>query len=279
MWARLGYPARQTMDTYLETNQLHWNDVTPQHVASESYDVASFKAGQNTLHSVEIDELGDVAGKSLLHLQCHFGVDTLSWARLGADVTGVDFAGEAIATARSLASELGMSARFVCSNIYDLPKALDGQFDIVFTSYGVLAWLPDLTKWAEVITHFLKPGGVFYIAESHPFGDIFESTSETGDLAWTNPYFNKPEPESYECDCTYAGAKPTQTTCYEWSHSLGEVINVLIGAGLRIEHVHEFPFCMYRRFACMTKGADGWWRLPEAYGDMPMLFSIKAVKE
>lgn len=264
------------MDTYLKTNQRHWNDVTPQHVASESYDVASFKAGQSTLRSVEIDELGDVAGKSLLHLQCHFGMDTLSWARLGADVTGVDFAQEAVETARSLAAELGIGARFVCSNVYDLPEALDGQFDIVFTSYGVLAWLPDLTKWAEVIAHFLKPGGVFYIAEEHPIGGIFESSGANGDLAWTYPYFGRSKPGMYECDCTYAGAKPDAKTTYEWSHSLGEVVNVLIGAGLRIEHVHEFPFCMYRRFECMTRGDDGWWRLPESYGDMPMLFSIKA---
>jgi SAM-dependent methyltransferase len=267
------------MDDYLKTNQRHWNDVTPQHVASESYDLASFKAGANSLRSVELEELGDVAGKSLLHLQCHFGMDTLSWARLGAEVTGVDFSEEAIAAARSLAWELGIGASFVCSDVYGLPTALRGQFDIVFTSYGVLAWLPDLTKWADVIAHFLKPGGVFYIAEEHPFAGIFDSRGENGDLAWTYPYFGGPEPMMCECECTYAGAEPAHKTTYEWSHSLGEAINSLVGAGLRIEHVHEFPFCMYRRFTCMSRGEDGWWRLPEAYGDMPMLFSIKAVKK
>jgi 2-polyprenyl-3-methyl-5-hydroxy-6-metoxy-1,4-benzoquinol methylase len=267
------------MDNYLTTNQRHWNDVTPQHVASESYDVASFKAGGNTLRSVELDELGNVAGRSLLHLQCHFGMDTLSWARRGADVTGVDFAQKAVETARSLAAELGIKAEFICSNVYDLPQALNGQFDIVFTSYGVLAWLPDLTKWAEVIAHFLKPGGVFFIAESHPFADSFETEGGNGRLVKSYPYFANGQPLAYECDCTYAGAVPAAKATFEWSHSLGEVIDSLIGAGLRIEHLHEFAFCMYRRFSCMAMGEDGWWRLPEAYGDMPMLFSVKAVRE
>ena len=128
-----------------------------------------FKAGRITLNDVEREEVGPVSGKSLLHLQCHFGMDTMSWARLGAEATGVDFSDAAIDLARSLNDELGLSARFLCSNVYDLPGALDEQFDIVFTSHGVLCWLPDLDGWAGVIDNHLKPGGLFYIIDGHPF--------------------------------------------------------------------------------------------------------------
>src|SRR5512136_2825848 len=138
------------------------------HVRSPFYDVAGFKAGKNSLKSVELAEVGDVGGKRLLHLQCHFGMDTLSWARLGARVTGVDYAPQAIDLARELAREAGLEADFICASIYDLPERLTGTFDIVFTSYGVLCWLPDLPAWGRVIAHFLRPGGIFYIADGHP---------------------------------------------------------------------------------------------------------------
>ena len=154
------------------------------------YDVESFKAGKLSLHPLELEEVGDVSGKSLLHLQCHFGKDTLSWARLGATVTGADFSDEAIGYARELSKEIGVPATFVLSDILDLPNALTGQFDIVFTSFGAIYWLPDIWKWGQVVGHFLKPGGTFYIAEMHPTAYIFENTKEDHELRVTYPLFN-----------------------------------------------------------------------------------------
>lgn len=139
------------------------------------YNVDEFKKGKITLKDIELAELGDVKNKSLLHLQCHFGLDTLSWARLGAEVTGVDFSEEAIEYAKRLSQELDIPARFICSNIYDTIELITDKFDIVFTSYGVLCWLPDLVEWAEIISHFLRCGGIFYIVEFHPVNNIFDN--------------------------------------------------------------------------------------------------------
>ncbi|UCB52608.1 MAG: class I SAM-dependent methyltransferase, partial [Candidatus Zixiibacteriota bacterium] len=150
------------MDKFMKQNLKHWNEVTPIHRKSEFYGVEGFKAGRCTLMPLEREELGDVSGKTLLHLQCHFGLDTLSWARLGARVTGVDFSEKAIDLAKSLSKELGIDADFVHSNIYHLPDVLKGEFDIAYTSHGVLCWLPDLAEWGRIIARFLKPGGTFY---------------------------------------------------------------------------------------------------------------------
>ena len=269
-----------TMDSYLQANCAQWNEVVSSHAESASYDVAGFKAGKNTLRPIEREELGDVKGRSLLHLQCHFGLDTMSWARLGAQVTGADFSQEAISLAQSLSWELGIDARFVCSNIFDLRDNLIGEFDVVFTSYGVLAWLPDLAEWAKIAAHFLRPGGTFYIVELHPLGSMFEYDTDSAELRWEYSYFGEPQPSKFESTNTYAAenAIVENTTTYEWSHSLGEIVTSLIDAGLTIEHLHEFAICCYQPFPCMTKGKDGWWRLPEKYRDIPMLFSIKARK-
>ena len=148
------------MEQYLEANRKLWDQWTAEHEASPFYDVAGFRAGKDRLRSIELSEMPDVRGKTLLHLQCHFGLDTLAWARRGAIASGVDFSEQSIALARSLSQELGIAADFYCSDIYNLPAVLDGQFDIVFTSYGVLHWLKDLQRWGEVIAHFLKPGGI-----------------------------------------------------------------------------------------------------------------------
>ena len=181
--------SRLEMDDYLKANRENWNERTPIHARSEFYDVEGFKAGRSTLTSIELEEVGEVAGRSLLHLQCHFGLDTMSWARLGAKVTGVDFSDQAIALARSLSKETGIEADFVLSDIYELPDVLDEQYDIVFTSFGVLNWLPDLKKWAQVIARFLKPGGTFYIVEFHPFADVFDEESDAVELRLHYPYF------------------------------------------------------------------------------------------
>ena len=158
------------MDDYMKDNQGWWNEAAQVHAQGEGYLMREFKQGLNKLHPLDREEVGDVTGKKLLHLQCHFGMDTLSWARLGAQVTGIDFADKAIAIAKDLSQELNLDATFLCSDIYHVRDALDaaGQFDIVYTSYGAICWLPDLQPWGQIIAHYLKPGGFFYIAEVIP---------------------------------------------------------------------------------------------------------------
>src|SRR3990172_5144886 len=276
---RLPYNWR-AVDEYIETNRRHWDEVVPFHVASDFYDVAAFKAGRSTLMPVELAELGDVRAKTLLHLQCHFGLDTLSWARAGAIVTGVDFAPQAISTARNLAAELGIEARFVESNIYDLPRNLQGQFDIVFTSYGVLTWLPDLAEWARIAASVVRPGGTFYLIDGHPMGNTFDDSPGAPPLTLRYPYFASDTPLQFEeQDGSYAtDAKLANKRTVEFAHDLGEIITSLIDAGLRIEFLHEFPFAGYKALPGMIKGDDGYWRLPGTESQVPFLFSVKATK-
>lgn len=268
------------MNGQTEANRRMWDEVVPFHVDSEIYDVASFKAGKSALHRLELEEVGDVRGKSLLHLQCHFGMDTLSWAREGAAVTGADFSEQAIEAARALAAETGIDARFVVSDIEGLPEKLDGQFDIVFTSYGVLAWLPDIRRWGQVTAHFVRPGGTFYIAEFHPFAGVFDDSPDVTDLHVHYPYFTPDEAMRFDDEGgTYAGAADLQhRTRYEWPHPLGEVVTALIGAGLRIEFLHEFPFTIYRSVSLIVPANDETMRLSKHDGSVPLLYSIKAGK-
>ena len=171
---------------YVRANRDLWNAVTPHHVTSRFYDVEGFKAGRarrrTGLDELEVALVGDVRGKTLLHLQCHFGIDTICWAQRGATVTGVDFASEAIQAARRLAAEMGVPATFVESDVYDLPANLQGRFDVVFTSHGVLGWLPDLERWGQVIARFLAPGGRFHLIEAHPFAWIFDDLRTDAEL-------------------------------------------------------------------------------------------------
>ena len=264
------------MNNYLQSNQHLWNEWTTLHEQSPLYKVKEFKAGASTLRPIERAELTDVADKSLLHLQCHFGLDTLSWARAGAVVTGVDLSDRSIALARSLSTELNLPATFVCCDLLDLPTVLSGQFDIVFTSYGVLNWLSDLKRWAAVVAHFLKPGGIFYIVEFHPFSRVFDSSS--AELKVANPYFFTEEPFRFEMQGSYAAEAATPLPGYNWNHSLSEVFNALIGAGLQIEFFNEFSFTLRERIAGMVQGEDGLWRLTQQHGMVPLLFSLQARK-
>jgi SAM-dependent methyltransferase len=267
------------MDDYLSTNHQLWNAWTPLHETADFYNLASFKAGDSSLRPIERAELTEVAGRSLLHLQCHFGLDTLSWARKGAIVTGVDFSDQSIALAQALSAELDIPAHFVCSDIDHAPSVLSGQFDIVFTSYGVLPWLRDLRRWAGVIAHFLKPNGIFYIVDDHPFMRIL-SARESGELMVANRYFYTEEPSRIEARGSYAAPGDEQTPLrhwYIWNHSIGEILDALIGAGLRIEFLHEFPFAMRAKFPDMECGADGVWRFTKP-PMIPLLFSLQARK-
>jgi len=269
------------MNEYLEANQRHWDEVVPIHVASEMYDVASFKAGKSKLKPIEREELGDVRGKTLLHLQCHFGLDTLSWAREGAVVTGIDFSERAVEAARGIAAECGVDARFLVSNIYELPDNLDGEFDIVFTSYGALNWLPDLGRWAQIASHFTRPGGTFYVVEFHPVINIFDDRPEVDDLRVRYPYFPREAPLVFDDDGTYAdlSAKLQHRRTCEWPHPTSEVVSALIDAGLRIEFFHEFPFMPYAQLPSLMERVDDMtWRLTEHDGSVPLAYSIMATK-
>ena len=267
------------MNKYLQTNQQTWDTWTPFHVESTFYDVETFKAGRRTLDAIELAGPGDVTGKSLLHLQCHFGMDTISWARRGAIVTGIDFSQEAIKAARALAEELSIQATFVHSNLYDLPHSLTGQFDIVFTSYGVLGWLPDLACWAQVIAYFLRPGGIFYIVEAHPVALVFDERRQDAELRVRYPYFQGPEPLREEEDGSYAAPDaPVRSVTYVWIHPMADIIGSLLRAGLRIESFAEYPFVAWALFPWMERRADGFWQLPVPRESIPLMFALKATK-
>jgi SAM-dependent methyltransferase len=269
------------MNEYFDANRRHWDEVVPIHVASEMYCVDAFRAGQSKLKPVELAEMGDVRGKTLLHMQCHFGLDTLSWAREGATVTGIDFSEPAIEQARALAEECGIDARFLVSNVYDLPDNLSGEFDIVFTSYGALCWLPDLTRWAQIAAHFVRPGGTFYVVEFHQMAGVFDDAPGVDDLVVRYPYFPTGEPLRWEDLGTYTdrNAPVKNNVTYDWPHPPSEVLTALIDAGLRIDFFHEFPHTTYSYLPFVEPAEDGMYRLTKHDGCIPMVYSIRATKE
>jgi 2-polyprenyl-3-methyl-5-hydroxy-6-metoxy-1,4-benzoquinol methylase len=253
-----------TTSNYLDINRQGWNERTRQHVKSAFYDVPGFVAGNCSLNEIELSELGDVNGKSLLHLQCHFGMDSLSWARRGATVTGIDLADEAIAYARQLSARINLPVEFVCSDVYSVPQQLSGQFDIVFTSYGSIGWLPDLERWAQVVATMLKPGGVFYMADFHPH--YFASLGEK--------YFSHTAPELYAAG-TYTDADPGATfSGAEWSHPISEILNSLLGAGLALEFFNEHAYSPYNCFDDMDQREPGKY-YARTENEVPMLYSLK----
>ena len=269
------------MDEHMMTNREWWNEAAQVHAHGEAYRLKAFKEGTLTLRPLEREEVGDVAGKKLLHLQCHFGLDTLSWARLGAQVIGMDYADKAIEIAQALSQELHLDATFVCCNLYDLPNVLDahGEFDIVYTSYGVISWLPDLRPWGKMIAQYLKPGGFFYIAEGHPFMWTFDGKSRDFRIAY--PYFSR-APIKDESSGTYAekDAELEHTTTYGWNHTLGEIFEALLASGLSIEFFHEHPFCAWDCLPEMEEGPDSFMRFkdPSMREMLPLMFSLKAGK-
>ncbi|GAA1669474.1 class I SAM-dependent methyltransferase [Fodinicola feengrottensis] len=256
----------------MRRNQHAWNLRTAAHLESDFYDVASFKAGGSSLRPLELAELGDVRGKSLLHLMCHFGMDTLSWARMGAEVTGADFSPDAIAKARELAAEVGVDATFVCANVYDLPEVLEGTYDIVVMTYGVLYWLPDLVALGRVVARFLKPGGIFSVIESHPMNGVASWVDDH--LEVTGRYFREGRGE-YEVTETYADSRPLpphpEST---WPFTVGELVTALATAGLRVTRVRELPVDVRQRNPELVQDQDGFWRLP---GDpLPLMLTLTA---
>jgi SAM-dependent methyltransferase len=257
-------------------NLAKWDESVPLHVASPSYDVPAFLAGRNTLEPIEIQEVGSVRGKSLLHLQCHFGMDTLSWARRGADVTGIDFSPAAVREARRLARATGLPGRFVRSNVYDLPSKHLGRFDVVYTAKGAICWLPDLSEWGRIIRAHLAPGGRFYLLEDHAVSDLFENDGPVRELTLAHPYFlGRALREEY--DGTYATkVRMRHRVSYSWIHPVSEVLGALLDAGLILESVHEFPYTYWRKFPFMREDRRGYWRLTAGHGTVPLMWSVQA---
>ena len=232
-------------DPYIESNRELWDEWTRLHVDTESeYQprIDCLKSGGVPLDEVDRTEVGEVIGKTLLHLQCHFGIESLAWTRLGARVTGVDFSPEAVMRARGFSTETGLPAEFVCSDVYELPSVLDRTFDVVYNSGGILVWLPDLFRWAQVVASFLKPGGVFYLRDGHPTRRVVFPLrrGEDGQVGYYR-YFSS-NPVRIVEHGSYAQANTEQShAAFYWVHGLGEVVSALCAAGLRIEYLHEFP--------------------------------------
>jgi SAM-dependent methyltransferase len=269
------------VDPIRANNEL-WDAWTDVHEKGEFYDLEGFKRGGTRLSDYEVEEIGEVTGKDLLHLQCHFGIDTLSWARLGANVTGADFSERAIDLARSVADEIGFpAARFVRSDLFDLPQVLGGDFEIVYTSRGVLGWIPDIRRWAQVVAHFVRPGGTFYITEIHPVAQAFENEGvEPGELRLAYPYWEHADPLAFPVEGSYAD--PTADigvkTEYGWDRSLGEIVTALLDAGLEIRSLREYPFSAWK-LDYLERAPDDTWRLPATVkGELPLFFSILARK-
>lgn len=272
MFARA--PAGQHYHDWREVNLANWNDRVPIHMASEFYGVDAFLAGSDTLRPFEDGEAGDVRGKRLAHLQCHFGLDTLSWARRGALVSGLDFSPPAIGAAASLAAAAGIDASFVVSDVYDAATALGGhRFDVVYTGTGALVWLPDLPRWARVVASLLAPGGFLYLVEGHPLAQILDDASGAH---VAHDYFD-PGPHTADFPFTYTdGPAVKHTRIVRFRHSMGAIVTALADAGLRIEFLHEYDFDAWARFDTLRRCPDGLYRLPSGQTPVPLLFSLRA---
>jgi SAM-dependent methyltransferase len=256
-----------------------WDERVPIHVGSEFYDVEGFKRGRRAVPPFEVDELGPLGGLRLVHLQCHFGLDTLDLVRSHPTLqaVGLDFSPPAIEAATALAVELGLAdrARFVESTVFEAAQVLPAEsFDVVYTGKGALIWLPDLRSWAETCARLLRPGGWLYVAEFHPVANCL-GEREPQIVA---DYFSS-ETLAYDDPGTYAdrSAPTVHTRRYEWQHPISRVIEALLGAGLHLRFFHEWDCTVAQQFQWLERGSDGLWRWPGAVG-LPLMFSLKAQK-
>lgn len=265
------------MDTnkkYFETNKATWNNKVKEHAKSDMYDLEAFKSGKISLMPYELDALRDVDGKSLLHLQCHFGQDTLSWSRMGAKCVGVDLSDEGIKLAQNLNDELQLDAKFVCCNVLDTSEFIKDTFDIVFTSYGVIGWLPDLKPWGKMISERLKKGGTFYMAEFHPIVWMFDYLDGKPIMRYG---YMQDDVIYEEYEGTYANQDSKMVSReYGWNHGLGEVVSALTEAGLHIEFLNEYDESPYNVLPDLIETENGMFVTKDKL--YPLIFEIKATK-
>lgn len=265
----------QKEENYIIENRKLWNARVPVHVRSDFYNMRDFIAGKSSLKPIELDLLGDIHGKSILHLQCHFGQDSLSLVRKGAAVVGVDFSDVAINQARELTRQLGLNAKFVCCDIYKLREHIDEKFDIVFTTYGTIGWLPDLEKWAQNIAYFLKPGGELIFVEFHPVVWMFDSDLQE----ITHSYFNV-APIIQESTSTYTdNTSIEKNTEYGWNHSLAEVLTALLNHGLTISIFREFDHSPYNCFPHLINKGDEKFYVEHFDRKIPLVYALKAINK
>ena len=260
---------------YIKVNKETWNNKVEVHINCDFYDMEGFLRGKSTLNSIELDLLGDVKGKKILHLQCHFGQDTMSFSRLGALATGVDFSDKAIEKAKEINKQLKLDATFICCDIYELQNHLDEKFDIVFTSYGTIGWFPNLDKWAKVISHFLKPNGKFIMADFHPIVWMFDNDFKE---VFYN-YFNTEEiieDESGTYADRYAEISAQTIT---WNHPTSELLNALITNGLELNSFNEFDYSPYNCFNKTEEFEPNKFRIKHLKNKIPMVYSLSATKK
>jgi SAM-dependent methyltransferase len=269
------------LDEFRQTNLTNWNERTGIHVRSRLYDLQGYVADPNKISRIvqfDMPDLGDVAGKTLLHLQCHIGTDTLSLARLGANVTGVDFSPEAIVAARKLSADSGTPGRFEVAELYDVPQVIAETFDVVYTGVGAIGWLPDIVGWGRVVAAMLRPGGPFFVRDFHPELWTVDGERDDGELVIKYPYFEGP-PKRFENEFTYSdGERLSNSVNYEWNHGLGEIVMALLDNGLSLQLLKEHTFSESKNIDSMVKGEDDRWRLPLGPERLPLMFTIRAVK-
>ncbi|MBC3757335.1 class I SAM-dependent methyltransferase [Hyunsoonleella sp. SJ7] len=261
--------------SFFKTNKSTWNNKVKVHAKSEMYDMEAFKKGKSSLMPYELEALGGVSGKSLLHLQCHFGQDTLSWSRMGAKCTGVDLSDEGIKLAKDLNEELKLDAEFICCNVLDTSEYVKEHFDIVFTSYGVIGWLPDLKPWGKMIAKRLKPGGTFFMAEFHPMVWMFDYLQDEPIIKYG---YMQDEVIYEEYEGTYADENSKMVSKeYGWNHGLGEVVSALTEAGLRIDYLKEFDESPYDVLPNLIKTDSGMYVTKDKL--YPLIFCLRASKK
>ena len=237
---------------HFEVNKKMWDARVSVHVKSEFYAVEKWLEGEDKIEPMTLAGLGDVKGKSILHLQCHFGQDSLSLARMGAKVTALDFSKPAIEKGREYNEKMRLNVKFVEANVYNIREHIEGQFDIVFASFGAICWLPDLEAYAKIVNEYLKSGGFFLLAEFHPTLYLFDF--DTKKVAY--PYFEKPnmEPELDDDEGTYTdGGDGMAGGSYFWPHSLQETFSAFLNQGLQIEQFKEYPYSPWNCFPNMVE--------------------------
>ena len=273
------------MEDYAELNRASWDERAPAHAASRDYAVDQFASDPGHLSEVvrfDLPLLGDIGGLRCIHLQCHIGTDTVSLARLGADMTGLDFSPASLAQARRIARLAGADVRFVEAAVYDAPGALGPElFDLVYTGIGALCWLPDIARWARVVAGLLRPGGRLFIREGHPVLWALDDPRPDGLLAVEYPYFEREEAMVFDEGGTYVDTDAvfTHNRTHEWNHGLGEIVTALMAGGMDLTGLVEHDSVPWDALpGQMEPVGGGEWRLADRPWRLPHTYTLQAVR-